>query len=85
MFIFHPQEEKIATARKIVTESLQKENITIEEEKDFGLRTLAYPIQKEEQGHYWLYNLQMDPSQVSQTSLMFRHVPEILRSLVVRK
>ena len=85
MFIFQPQADQVANAKKIVEESLKEKGITIESNEDFGLRTLAYPIRKEREGHYWLYKLTMNPEKVASASTLFRHTPEILRSLVTKQ
>ncbi len=85
MFIFQAAAEKVANAKKIVEESFKKEGVTIESDEDFGLRTLAYPIQKEHEGHYWLYKLTMKPEKASSTLTLFRQIPEILRSLIIKQ
>ena len=58
------------------------EQITVDH---WGLRQLAYPINKFTQGYYVFYNGQLDPSRVSEIERNMEYNEVILRYLVIRK
>ncbi len=51
----------------------------------WGMRKLAYPIQKHSEGYYILYHAQIDPARVSDIERSMQYNEDILRYLVVRK
>ena len=60
-----------------------------EEEKPvvdvWGMRRLAYPIQKNTEGFYVLYETALDPTRISDIERSMQFMEDILRYLVVRK
>ena len=54
-------------------------------EDDIGERPLAYPIQKQERGHYTLYEIESDPARVSEIRGALALLPEVMKYFVVRK
>lgn len=51
----------------------------------WGLKQLAYPINKHKQGYYVLYEANLDPARIADTEQNLRYVEDLLRFLVVRK
>ena len=51
----------------------------------WGRRQLAYPIRKNKEGYYVLYEAKLDPTQVRELERNFQYNEDILRYLVVRK
>lgn len=51
----------------------------------WGKRQLAYPIKKQTEGYYILYNVQLDPGRINEIERNMLYVDDILRHLVVRK
>lgn len=51
----------------------------------WGMRQLAYPINKHKQGYYVLYEAKLDPSRVADVERNMRFVEDLLRYLVVLK
>ena len=52
-------------------------------EEDWGLKTLAYPIQHKTSGFYYLIQFQADPSFLSTLETMYKRDEQILRFLTV--
>ena len=52
-------------------------------EEDWGLRTLAYPIQHKTSGFYYLIQFQADPSFLSTLETQYKRDEQILRFLNV--
>ena len=57
---------------------------TITNEENWGLRKLAYPIQKKSTGFYSLLQFDADPSIVAKLELQFRRDERVLRFLSFR-
>jgi small subunit ribosomal protein S6 len=51
----------------------------------WGLRQLAYPIKKFQEGYYVLYEAQIDPSRIKDIERSMQYNEDVLRYLVVRK
>ena len=52
-------------------------------EEDWGLKTLAYPIQHKTSGFYYLIQFQADPSFLSTLETQYKRDEQILRFLTV--
>lgn len=55
------------------------------ESNHWGLKTLAYPIKNYTEGYYVFYELNLDPSSLSDIERNILFVDDVLRHLVVRK
>lgn len=55
------------------------------EEKDWGVREMAYKIGKSETGLYLYFELELDAAGVKALNEKLRTDPDILRYLVIRK
>jgi small subunit ribosomal protein S6 len=51
----------------------------------WGIRSLAYPIRKYQEGYYIFYNAKLDPDKISEMERNITYQDDILRHLVVRK
>lgn len=51
----------------------------------WGMRKLAYPIKKNNEGYYVLYEAMLDPSRIPDIERNFQYSEDMLRYLVVRK
>lgn len=60
MFVFDPREEP-ESMKDYLKNLLQEKGGKILEEKDGGVRNLAYPIKKRERGFYYIINAELDP------------------------
>jgi small subunit ribosomal protein S6 len=51
----------------------------------WGLKSLAYPIDDYTEGYYVFYQVEFDPTNISEIERNILYVDEVLRHLVVRK
>ena len=51
----------------------------------WGMRNLAYPIKKFQEGYYVLYEAQIDPTRIRDIERSMQFNEDVLRYLVVRK
>ena len=72
--------EAVAKFKKIVTDS--KGEIVYEE--DWGLKKLAYPIQKKSTGFYHLIEFRAEPSLIAKLEIEYRRDERILRFLTMK-
>ena len=69
--------EAVSKYRDFITEN-QGELV---HEEDWGLRKLAYPIQKKSTGFYHLFEFKADPSLIARLELLYRRDERIIRFL----
>ncbi len=53
-------------------------------EEDWGMKKLAYPIQKKSSGFYHMFEFKIDPSAITKFETELRRDERILRFLTVR-
>jgi len=56
----------------------------VENEENWGLKKLAYPIQKKENGYYFLFQFAAEGDMVDRLETQFRRDERIIRFLTVR-
>jgi small subunit ribosomal protein S6 len=52
---------------------------------EWGMRRLAYPIERNKEGYYVLYEATLDPTRISEIERTLQYIEDVLRYLVVRK
>lgn len=52
---------------------------------DWGLRRMAYPIEKNIEGYYIMYEANVDPTRIAEIERSLQFNEEVLRYLSVRK
>ena len=57
---------------------------TIVSEDNWGKRRMAYPIRKQREGQYMLYNLQLDPAKVVELEHDMSMVESVMRYLTIK-
>jgi len=72
--------EAVAKFKKIITDS--KGEIVYEE--DWGLKKLAYPIQKKSTGFYHLIEFRVEPDLIAKLEVEYRRDERILRFLTMK-
>ncbi len=85
MCVFQADQEIFNSGIETVRTELTKLGAQIEKEEDMGIRTLAFPIKKQKQAHYYYYVCKMNPEKAHQTEHALRLKDELLRFLMVRK
>ncbi|MDA3951599.1 MAG: 30S ribosomal protein S6 [Spirochaeta sp.] len=85
MCVFRADQEIFNAGVETVRAELVKLGAEIEKEEDMGVRTLAFPIKKQQQAHYYYYVCKMDPEKAHQTEYALRLKEQLLRFLMVRR
>ncbi len=73
--------EAVTKFRDIITENGGE----IVNEEDWGLRKLAYPIQKKSTGFYHMFEFEAAPSFIEQLELQYRRDERIIRFLTFKQ
>ncbi len=72
--------EAVEKFRSVITENGGE----IENEENWGLRKLAYPIQKKSTGFYNLFQFKVEPDVIAKLELAFRRDERVIRFLTFR-
>jgi len=71
--------ETVDKFRRILTEN----GTEIVHENNWGLRKLAYPIQKKSTGFYFLFEFQADPTLIAKMEIEYKRDERIMRFLTI--
>jgi len=83
--VFRVKEDNYATGLKDVKDIFEKNGVTTKSEEDMGDRLLAYPVKKEERGHYHLFNIDADPAGILKIEDALKLQTSLLKYLFVKK
>ena len=83
--MFRVEAEATERGKQAVQEILSKAGVRILNEDDVGERVLAYPIAKQERGHYTLYEVEADPQSVQGLYQAAGLLPDVLKCFIVRR
>ncbi len=83
--VFRVKEDNYATGLKDVKDIFEKNGVSITSEEDMGDRLLAYPVKKEERGHYHLFNIDADPAGILKIEDALKLQTSLLKYLFVKK
>ncbi len=83
--VLRPEEDAFTKGKEQVRSELTELGATFVKEHDMGLRTFAYPIKKLNQGHYFIFEVDMEPEKAHQTETALKHKEDLLRFLMVRQ
>jgi small subunit ribosomal protein S6 len=84
VFIFPAREEEYTKGKDFVKDIFQKSQASIVKEEDMGERELAYPVKKQERGHYYLFETEMDPSIITDLDKALKIRTDIIKYLFVK-
>jgi len=73
-----------ASAKKLVTELLDKVKGKVKESKVLGMRQLAYPIKKTNRGWYGIFMVELGVESISELDKLVKLEEKILRYLLTR-
>lgn len=76
-------DEYTRTVKKY-TDFIEKNGGEIVHKEDWGIRQLAYPIQKKTTGFYTLVEFKLDPQAIRRLEIEFKRDETIMRFLTVR-
>jgi len=83
--IFDSNEEETAKGLDLVLAQFKNANVEITKQDDMGLRNLAYPIRKQDKGHYYFFELKADPALINNFNNSFKLMLPVLKFLFVNK
>ena len=83
--MFRVEAEATERGKQAVQEIFSKAGVRILNENDVGERVLAYPIAKQERGHYTLYEIESDPQSVQGLYQASGLLPDVLKCFIVRR
>ncbi len=78
-------EDDAITATVEKFKKLIADNGEIESVEDWGKRKFAYPIQKQNDGHYTLINFKSSPEFTAELDRVYNITDGVLRSIIVKK
>jgi len=81
---FRVKENQYQTGVEAIKALIEKHKMVITSEKDMGDREMAYPVRKDERGHYHLINFQSKTSEILKLDSDMKLVKEVLKYLIVR-
>lgn len=86
VFIVHPEvdDQELATVVETVKGLVERSGGEVTQVDLWGLRRLAYPIQKQWEGQYVLMRLGMEPAGVAELERNLGLAEQVMRHLVVR-
>lgn len=87
MFIFEPRlrEDKLEKEINSVQTIIKKYDTERIDYVNMGKKTLAYPIQKLNEGFYVNYNFQTRPSAITKIKAALKHRKDIIRFMIFLK
>ena len=85
VFVVDPQLDKESKLFEKCLEKIKSINGIAHRSEDVGLRTLAYPINDKNTGHYYLLNFECDPKNLKEIESLFKFDESIMRSSLVKK
>jgi small subunit ribosomal protein S6 len=83
--VFRVKEDNYATGLKNVKDIFENNGVKTISEEDMGDRMLAYPVNKEERGHYYLFNIDADPAGILKIENALKLQTSLLKYLFVKK
>ncbi|MCQ2350289.1 MAG: 30S ribosomal protein S6 [Paludibacteraceae bacterium] len=85
-FILTPvlSDDQMKEAVEKIKSFLTSNGATIENEENWGMKTLAYPIQKKNSGFYQLLQFECEPALIKGLETQFRRDERVMRFLTFR-
>jgi small subunit ribosomal protein S6 len=83
--IFDANEDQTAKGLDLILAEFNAAQVEITKQEDMGVRNLAYPIRKQEKGHYQFMELTADPAIINGFNNSFKLMTPVLKFLFVLK
>ena len=82
--ILGTEEEETSAGKEQVEALLNKAEAKITKQDDLNIRELAYEIKKRTKGHYFYYEMDMDPSHAFKLEEELRLTDPLLKYLLIK-
>ena len=83
--IFVSDENQLREGKEFVKKEFENSGLTITKEEDMGDRLLAYPVRKNDRGHYMVYTIQGPSEPLKGLNKTLKLRQEILKFLFARQ
>lgn len=83
MLVLKSEQDLVKSGIDKVKNLISENGGSVESEKDYGAKVLAYEIKKENHAHYYLLNVKVAPDKLKPIQDEFEFVKELLRYLFV--
>ncbi|MDD5173869.1 MAG: 30S ribosomal protein S6 [Candidatus Omnitrophota bacterium] len=87
IFIIKPEikDEDVKNIFKVISESVVKHGGAIKKEEPWGKRSLAYPVKKSKEGHYFKLDFSAPTNAIAKLEEAYRLNSDILRTMITRR
>ncbi len=87
IFIIKPEitDEDVKNVFKVIVDSVTKHGGTIKKEEPWGKRSLAYPVKKAKEGHYFKLDFLAPTSAIAKLEEAYGLNDDILRTMITRR
>ncbi len=86
MMIIYDLEAATAEETNVfVKDILAKHNVEIVDEKNMGVKELAYEINRKTRGHYFLFNMLTEQKSLPQIERLFKLSDNVMRYLILNR
>lgn len=82
--VFKPADVNFEAGKKEFFATLDKLGIKKIDEEDLGIKTIAFPIKKQYQGHYIVYQVESPKNVISLIPMETRLQENLLRTLTIK-
>ena len=79
VFILNAKEELFAASKEKASQQLIESGGTIVNENDMGIKKLTFPIKKEFEGHYLIYDVEIDEKKLPELDKVYKLEDNILK------
>ncbi len=79
MIVFDEDELAFDQCKEFLYTTLKNSDVKITEEKDMGMKDLAYEINRKKRGHYYLLNIEADSKKLVDVQKVFKITKCVLR------
>lgn len=86
VFIVHPEldGDELDDVISNVEELIKRNNGKVTKVEPWGLRKLAYPIKKQQEGRYFLMEFDLEPDGIAEMERVLKLMESVIRHLIVR-
>jgi len=85
IFVFRPAEELYKQGMELIKKEFGRFEAKIVKEEDIGTRDLSYEVKKENRGHYYFFEAEIDPQKINEMSKAIKLMDPVLKHLFVKK
>jgi small subunit ribosomal protein S6 len=85
MIVYNVDESTADEVNATVKDAFTANNVTALNEKDMGVKNLAYEIESKTRGHYYLYQIETEQTNLDGLKRNFKLNSKVLRYLITKQ